>query len=371
MNILREREYARFLEQVRHPQRRSWIIMNPTSIGDTALVCSLAREFVIQHGHGITMIVPPDHLPITQMFPDRFIRVLTADRSIMLSVMNNYIDANRFDLDVPFCGHPYDHGDCRGDGLFYLYKYPGRGGISLTDLFRHLLRLPWHARLDRPVIPAEWVMEAQEMAGKIGMERGRSVTLFPANSSPISQFPDLAWSTVVSRLIERGYRVFCNMKGGHFWPKTMPIAGSIPIEIPVHLALPLVSFAGRTISGPNGMQFLTMLGGRFEQMTVMAPVTGNRGDYQQNERTYHVSSMLAQYMCPEMCVGIPFAEYFVPHDASDEELKRHAIAVADQAVADQATADPGYIRRLGPDGRPFIEEQHDWLKTLIEPIAVA
>jgi hypothetical protein len=77
MDIVLQRQFARFLEEARDPARRSWIILNAHSIGETTIVCALAREFVKQHGHSITMIVQPDHLPITQMFPDRFGRVLT------------------------------------------------------------------------------------------------------------------------------------------------------------------------------------------------------------------------------------------------------------------------------------------------------
>jgi len=364
MNILLQGQYARFLEQARDPQRRSWIIMNPTSIGDTATVCALAREFVMQHGYGITMVVPPEHFPITQMFPNRFIRVMTADRPTMLQFLNSFIDSNRFELDMPFCAHPYDHGDCRTDELMYLFKFPGRGGISMSDLFRYLLRLPWHACLERPTIPSEWTMEAEEKAKSVGMERGGSVILFPANSSPIGQFSDIVWSTLVARLTARGERVFCNMTGGNFRPTTMPIAGSIPIEIPVHLALPLVSIAGRTISGSNGMQHLTMLGGRFQQMTVMIPASGIQDDFQLNLRTCTVTTMLIQYMCPEMCVDVPFAAYLVPQEAPDEVLMQHAIA-----VADLATDGPGYVQRLGSGGGKFVDEQRGWLKALIQPLS--
>jgi hypothetical protein len=365
MNVVRAAEYKHILEALRDPQRRSWIMLNPTSIGDTAAVCAFARAFVKQHGHAITMVVPPDHLPVTQMFPNRFLRVLTVERHIMLHLMHNYLEPNRFELDVPFCAHPYDLGDCRGDRLLYLWKTPGRGGLSQTDLLRYLLRLPWDARLERPQLLPQWIAEAKELARQVGLEHGNSVTLFPANSSPIAQFPDVVWSTLVARLNERGYKVFCNMKGGNFRPKTMPIAGSIPIEIPMHLSLPLVSLAGRTISGPNGMQFLQMLGGRFDQMTVLAPGTVNLDDYEMNSRTYSYPATLAQFMYPEMCIDMPFSEYKVPYDGSEAELQRIATA-----IADQSPDDPSRFRRLGSGGGLFTDEHADWLAPLIEPITI-
>jgi hypothetical protein len=364
MNILRQGEFARFLEQVRHPQLRTWIIMNPASIGDTATVCALAHEFVKHHGHGITMIVPPDHIAVTNMFPNRFLRVLTADRPTMLSIINNFIDANRFDLDVPFCGHPYDHGDCRGDELFYLFKYPGRGGISLTDLFRYMLRLPWDAQIERPTILPDWDAEALRLAESIGMPIGKSVLLFPANSSPHPRFPDVFWETLATRLADNGQRVFTNMKGGNFRPDTMPIVGTTPVEVPIHLALSLVQLAGRTICSAHGMQYLQLLGGKFRQMTVAMPIGRQFGDWEMNYRKQYSTSLMAQYMYPELCLDLPFAEFSVPFDGTEDELKRVAVAIADESFDDS-----NCLQRAGSNGRSYLDEHRDWMSGLVEPVA--
>jgi hypothetical protein len=360
MNILRQGELTRFLEQVRDPQRRSWIIMNPTSIGDTAAVCSLAREFVKKHGYAVTMVVPPDHLPITQMFPNRFLRVLTAERQIMLYVINNFIDTNRFEVDFPFCAHPYDLGDCRGDELFYLFKYPGRGGISFTDLMRYLLRLPWESQMERPTISPDWDAEALRLAQSVGMPVGKSVLLFPANSSPLPTIPDIFWETLAARLTANGYKVFCNMKGGVVKPKTMPIAGTTPVEVPIHLALPLVRLAGRTISTPNGMQFLQLLGGGFRQMTVVMPMNQQTNDWDLNSRKHCPESLMQQFVNPELCLGAPFAEFSVPFDGAEEEIKRIAVAIADEAFTD-----PRCLRRSGSNGQSYLDEHRGWLGTLV------
>jgi len=362
MNTLRKAEYARFLEQVRDPQRRSWIIMSPASIGDTAILCALAHAFVKRHGHGITLVVPPDHLNITQMFPNRFLRVLTAERALMVHILNNYIDPNRFELDMPFCGHPYDHGDCRGNELFYLFKYPGRGGISLTDLFRHLLRLPWDSQLERPVIPAEWDAEAQELAESMGLLAGKSVLVFPANSSPHPQFPDVFWEALVTQLVSNGVKVFTNMKGGNFRPKTLPIPGSTPVEVPLHLALPLVRLAGRTICAAHGMQFLQLLGGRFAQMSVTMPIARDFGDFEMNGRTHSSTAYMAQFLYPELCLDLPFAEFSVPFDGNEDELKRIAVTIANLAFDD-----PSCLKRAGSNGQAYLDEHRDWMSALIQP----
>jgi hypothetical protein len=364
MNILREAEYQSALSQLRHPEKRTWVILNPTSIGDTATICALASAFVKAHGHGITMVIPPDHAALVQMYPDRFARIVTMERGGMLYLINNYLDASRFELDVPFCAHAYDHGDGRLHNIMQLFKFPRRGGLSLNDSYRHLLRLPWDAKLERPIIPPAWQAEAEQIAEKAGMPKGKSVILFPANSSQHPQFRDVFWETLVARLKERGYTVFCNMKGGNFRPATMPIRGSIPIEVSMEHALPLVKHAGRVVSSANGMQFLQLLGGQFAQMTVAMPISSDYGDLHMNLRTYDWTAFLAQFMYPEMVLNMPFAEFHVPHDGPDEELKRVAVAMADDKFDD-----PRCLWRQGGNGQKFIDEQAEWLQDLIEPVA--
>jgi hypothetical protein len=365
MNVVRAAEYKHIIEALRDPQRRSWIMLNPTSIGDTAIVCALSHAFVKQHGHAITMVVPEDHLAVTQMFPNRFLRVLTVDRPTMMHIINHYLEPDRFELDVPFCAHPYDLGDGRSDELMYLYKYPGRGGLNVTDMYRYLLRLPWSAQLERPQIPAEWDREARQLADSVGMKMNQSVTLFPANSSAHPQFPDLFWQTLAARLAERGLKVFTNMKGGNFRPKTMPVAGTTPIELPMHLSLSLVRHAGRTISGAHGMQFLQFLGGRFKQMTVAMPIAKQFTDFSMNSRVYHPSAFMAQFMYPELCLGLPFAEFSVPFDGSDEDLKSAAVAIADESFDDA-----GCYKRPGSGTQPYLEEHAGWLSELIQPLPI-
>lgn len=366
MNILRENEYKNLLTQMRDPNRRSWILLNPTSIGDTAFVCAFSQAFLKQHGHTITMIVPPDHAAVTQMYPNRFMQVHTAERGLMMQFSNNYLDPTRFELDMPICVHPYDHGDCRADGLMYLYKYPGRGGLTQPDIYRHLLRLPWEAKIERPHAPSEWDAEVEDIARRIGMPRGESVILFPANSSEHPQFPDFFWETVTTRLIQRGFKVFCNMRGGNFRPKTMPIPGTHPIDIQMHQALSFVHYAGRTISSANGMQLLLLMGGRFSQMTVAMPIAKAFTDLHMNGRRYHSTAFMAQYMYPELLCDVPFAEFNVPFDGSDPELRETAIAIADDAFNH-----PSCVKRMGTNGLTYIEEQHSWLRELVEPLSTS
>lgn len=362
MNVILEKEYKHLLEQIRDPNRRSWIFLNAASIGDTATNCAIAQAFVKQHGHAITLVVPPDHLPIAQMYPNRFLRIHTAERGLVNMIANKYLDPLRFEIDVPIYPHPYVAGDCRLHDLQYLSKYPGRGGMTQTDMIRHLLRLPWDAQYERPTVPAQWDAEAEEIAKQIGMPKGESVILFPANNSPHPQFPDVFWETVAARLTQRGLKVFCNMRGGTYRPNTMPIAGTTPIDVQMHQGLSLVNYAGRIVSSATGMQLLVLMGGRFKQMTVTMPISKSV-EFRMNQRQYHSTFFMAQYIYPEFLPGLPFAEFSVPYDGTEQELKDVAIAVADDAFNH-----PNCVKRMGSNGRTYLEEQDSWLRQLMAPM---
>lgn len=364
MNILRATEYHNILAALRHAEQRSWILMNPGAIGETTMTCALASAFAKRHGHPITIVVPPDHLPIVQMYPNRFLRIVALERSTMTNITYSYLDSLRFELDVPICVHQYELGDCRIDDIQYLLKYPGRGGLTCTDIYRHILRLPWDASLERPQIPDQCVAEAQQFAANAGIVPGRSVILFPAANSNVqyAQLSDAMWKAAVDRLKENGYTVFCNMKGGNHRPATMPIAGTIPLEVPLHLALPLVTIAGRTITSSTGLQFLMLLGGQFSQMTVVAPIQSNFDDFSMNQRTYMPMSAFAQFVFPELCVDVPVSEFAVPVVGSEEAQIRAGIAIADN---DQASIH--YVRRMH-NGIPYIQANDSWLRELITPL---
>ncbi|PLZ01911.1 hypothetical protein CY652_12800 [Burkholderia sp. WAC0059] len=339
--------------------------MNPGAIGETTTVCALASAFARKHGHPVTIIVPPDHQPVVQMYPNRFLRIVTMPRESMINITYSYLDPLRFELDIPICAHQYELGDGRIDDMQYLLKYPGRGGLTCTDIFRHLLRLPWNTALERPTVPEQFVAEARQFAAKAGIVPDQSVILFPAANSNTrySQLPDTMWKTVVARLKELGYTVFCNMKGGNHRPATMPVEGAIPIEVPMHLALPLVTIAGRTITSSTGLQFLMLLGGQFRQMTVVVPMQGNFDDYSMNYRTYMAMSPFAQYTLPEMCLNMPLSEFAVPIDGSEKDFTRIGMA-----IANNDRADINCVKRVGLDGRLYVEENESWLKELIAPL---
>jgi hypothetical protein len=137
------------------------------------------------------------------------------------------------------------------------------------------------------------------------------------------------------------------------------------VEVPIHLALSLVRLAGRTICSPSGMQFLQLLGGRFRQMTVLMPVDRQAGDWEMNFRKYCSEARMQQFVNPELCLDAALDEFSVPIEGTDDELKRIAVAIADESSGDSAC-----LTRVGGNGRSYVEEHRDWLSGLIQRVGV-
>lgn len=363
MNVIRKAAYNAMLEKVRHPEKRTWIILNPVSIGETTTVCALASAFVKKHGHGITLVIRPEQQAIAEMYPGRFEQVIVATQAEQ-GEMQRFLPPAQFELDIPFAASPDSLGDARTDNIYYILKHPNRGGLSTTDCYRHLLMLPWDSKLERPTIPMAWELEAQAYAEEVGIIPGESVILFPSTSSSHPQFPSFMWQTLIKRLHDNGKKVFCNMKGGLIHPEKLPIEGSLPIEVPIHLAMSLARIAGRIIMPPNGMHFLQMMGGQVPNLTVVVPANDPTSDFILNRRPYSTTLRFAEYTNPELLLDIPYAEFVIPHDPEQEtKIKECAIAVADYDLDH-----PSRYLRNGR-GRPtFVEENRDWIGTLITPV---
>jgi len=237
-------------------------------------------------------------------------------------------------------------------------------------MMRFCLRLPWNARVEPPRIAPEWEDEAWQLAKSVGLVTGRSVLLCPINNSQ-TKLPDIFWKTVAARLTEKGYKVFTNMGGLNQFngPPTMPIEGTSGVDLPIHLVMPFLNFAGRGISGSNGMFLFIMIAGyQSFKMTQIVGLCANDEEVHSSQgyrgklnlQTQLVATSM-QYCAPELCQQSLLDEYLISYEASHDEFEKFALV-----VADQDTTDPSCVIRSETNGKPFMEEhKHDeWLKGL-------
>lgn len=357
-------------DTVRIPGKPAWILLCGYAIGETAEVCGFADAFVKEHGHGVILVVTEKHAALARMYTHRFLKIVLASDDLMRAMLrSNYIDQNRFELDHPISACWIDRGFAHSDGVKYLWRYPERGGVSETDMMRFVLRLPWNARMDPPVISQEAQERAWQLGREGGLRVGRSVLLCPINNSA-KKFPTLFWTTVAERLTGQGYTVFTNMGGWkpHNGLDVMPIPGTIPVDLPIDTVIPFIHLCGRVITGTNGMSFLIMLGGlkTFKMTQLLTePKDGGADEHSslgfRAPRHQRGAGMISSfyYLCPELCVDAPLNEFVVPYDEEPEVLQRLARVVADQDVNDKAA-----FRRMAGNGQPYIEAHADWLREM-------
>ena len=360
-----------FEDSVRIQGRPAWIIMCGYAIGETALFCAFADAFVKTHGHGIVLVITQKHIQVANMYAHSFLKTVVIGDDFMRAILRSgYIPQDRFEVNQPLSACWIDLGFRMSDGIKYLPGIqPGRGGLSETDFSRFTLRLPWSARLDTPRIAPEWEDQAWQLAKQVGLRSGRSVVLCPINNSTV-KFPLLFWEAMARRLNEVGFTVFTNVGGltATNGLSTMPIPGTTAVDLPINLVVPFVNFAGRVVSGPNGMFFLMMLAGYESfKMTQVLPVSKDvkEGDSSLGCRApdrIKGDELICgfQYAAPERCLRAPLNEFLIPNDESVEELIRLA-----GVVADENSEDPSCIKRYECNGKLYIEEHAAWLKKLV------
>ena len=171
-------------EAVRIPGHPAWLVFCGYAIGETATFCALAGEFKKQHGHDIVIVITPKHQQVINMYAHQFIKVVViSDDAMRMILRSGYIPQHRFEIDQAFSPCWIDRGFRDSDGIRFLSKYPGRGGISEMDLARMVLHLPWNAKLEAPIVPEDVERNSFYFALENGMRVGRSVLLCPINNS--------------------------------------------------------------------------------------------------------------------------------------------------------------------------------------------
>ena len=361
-----------FNDTVRIKDEPAWIILCGYNIGETVQFCALAGEFKKKHGHNIIIVITPKHQHVIDMYAHQFIKVVViSDDTMRLILRSGYIPQDRLEINQPFSACWIDRGFRYSDGIRFLSKYPGRGGLSEIDCVRFILHLPWNAKLEPPTISVESENRVFDYALKSGLRIGRSILLCPINNSA-SKLPQFFWNTLAAILIKKGFIVFTNLGGLNPFNglSEMPIPGTIPINLPIQDVIPFCRIAGNVIIGNNGMSMLIMMTAfknfKVTQLVSYSPKTevghsslGFQSPTHPEKGNEFASSY--QYAVPELCINTDFAEYLIPYDGEAKELERIA-----RMVAEGDKTSTNYLRRAGSTTDCFVSEHLDWLGDLVD-----
>lgn len=250
--------WSNALNILRNKERRTWILINRSSLGESFITCSLAKAFAEIHGGPVTMVMKESHNDIALMFKDDIFNIVHGSDDAIHAICDSIRGIGSFDIDQPIVVHTGWHGTGRGAvELVDLLAYPRRGGLTLLDHFRYMLRLGWDAPVQAPTIHGVWWEEAVAYARSIGMKPKQSAILVPdTNTNP--PLPDEFWTKIAKALSDRGLKVFTNMAGTLYGPRKEPFPGTEPIKLMARTAAPLAELAGRVIGAPNGLMLLLL-----------------------------------------------------------------------------------------------------------------
>ena len=270
--MLSHQQLRDLLQQIRTPGHPSWILMVPNSIGETVIVCALARAFIKEHGSGVTLVIRPEHRAIAEMYPDTFEKVVLLPLEAMREfTTSGFVSPWQFERDVPINTWPQQYGDGRLCKLNELWVTSGgQCGLDLIDLYRHVLRLPWGAELAPPAPNAGHIRIAHQIIETHNVVPYKSVIFFPGSNTN-QPAPYAFWSELARQYGKRGCRVYSNSRGAMFLPGAMPVPGTELIDLPLEAVVHVCEFAGTVVAGSTGVVFPMLAHGFQGSLHVVLP----------------------------------------------------------------------------------------------------
>jgi len=217
--------------------RDEWNLVCPCGIGDTYIVCCLAREFI---GHNkidkLTISVKQSHQGIPILFRDSFSRVAPLYESYLHAIGQ----FGGFGAGSAIVAHP----SYTDQGLIRLL---GVRDINLMDMYKALLRIPHESPISKPKIPVAVASRARERFKRMNLPFGKTVILAPeAVSSAAMPLP--LWHRLSDRLKEAGFEVCTNCVD----PNNV-VPGTHAIFFPLEEAITMSECAGWMISSRSGL----------------------------------------------------------------------------------------------------------------------
>lgn len=310
------------LEQIRNPSKRNWILMAPSSLGETVMVCGFAQSFVAKHGHGITLVIPESHGFIPECFPGTFDRVVYVPLITMRQFSESgFIPPNFFKVEFPINTWSNQSGDGRILALHELWiDTVGKAGLNFVDMYRYILRLEWDAKFTAPMVPEPAYRKADLLIKKHQIKKGKSVVFFIGNNTN-KPSPAYLWEQIARRYIEQGYQIVINKHGSLFVPEGLSIPGAKMIDLPLELTIPISEHAGNVVSGSNGFVFFATAAKINCNMNILLP---NEICYDYGNMLFKETNYLAgchHLATPEFTNGITnFKEWIIPKTATHAAL---------------------------------------------------
>lgn len=215
----------------------TWFIICPYGIGDTYLVCALAKQFLNHNGgNKIVLAVKKNHAFLIDFFPEDIQRFVVFDK-FDLRLIQRF---SEFKLGYPFIGHPYFLEPNLRDIL-------GTENMNLLNVYKKIFNISCDFPITQPIVNRLTIEKAKSRFLRLKLPKGKTVILAPAANS----LPTLClefWSLLSQELKLQGWTVCTNCE----YEATDYIVGTIPIYFPLAESIPIAEMAGWVISSRSG-----------------------------------------------------------------------------------------------------------------------
>lgn len=218
-----------------------YLIMEPYSIGDAYHTLCLLSQFRRNYpnpGGKLYFVCNQRAVPLTHMFEgvDHVVAFNGAPNEFMLESI-----VNRHNLNVgePIVTAP----DMYANG--WLAQLSAKGLISPLHGKKLILGLDLDAPVVHGVVPSIDREKAAHFAREHGVIFGKSLIIFN-HANTINSLPNEVFSDVVDLF---GGNVFTDTG----WGKVLPLSGTVPLNIPLDLVVPLSEIAGYVLALRSGI----------------------------------------------------------------------------------------------------------------------
>lgn len=219
-----------------------WVLVCPYHLGDTFLIGSLMKAFQETHrgrAERVYMVTDRKQAELPRLFRPWVTAV--AHPGLNPAMAHTLTPFASFEPNRPFIVHMLHYGDGR------LGAFMGHRGVTVMDLWRYILQLPFDAPLIRPNVWPELTANAEAIFAASGLPAGRTAVLFPkAYTSP--PLPDPYWVALARRLEGMGWAVATSVVGDE-----QPFPGTVPVRFSIAETIPFVERAGWAISSRSGI----------------------------------------------------------------------------------------------------------------------
>ena len=234
------------------------ILLSPNSLGEICILAAFAESIKSAYGGGLVGIIPPERMAMLEYFPGAFDRVLGID----LTIQRQFTDFGLTQTDKLRLGRAFNtffaqYGNGRLYDLVRLKAQTRNSGLTLTDMFRHMLNLPWNSGFGRGTISDSLLADALQFISANSIST--PFCLLQTGNNTNAPFHPYFWEEVSSQLISQGITPVVNSHGARFRTDNFNVPGLLSVNVPLRLLPAVAQLSARVITGVNGATQLILM----------------------------------------------------------------------------------------------------------------